>query len=161
MNQQTSPHKVESGQDGLPLGAHLSARRTGYMHHGIYVGNGEVIHFRRPLLKQPRGQVVLTVLDDFSRGQFVCIETTWDVPFAGSDVAQRARSRLGEPGYSLLWNNCEHFSNWCARGVSRSQQVERLLAIPGQSITRIKRQLLDRWTGFGRRVSFPSLTVHR
>lgn len=161
MNQQTSPDAGEWAQDGLPLGAHLSVRRTGYLHHGVYVGHGEIIHFRRPLLKQPRGRVVQTVLEDFARGQFVCIETTWDAPFTGADVAQRARSRLGEPGYSLLWNNCEHFSTWCVRGVARSQQVERLLAMPGQSIARIKRQLLDRWASFGRRVSLPSSTVHR
>ncbi|EFL5564207.1 hydrolase, partial [Escherichia coli] len=27
------------------LGAHLSSDRPGYTHHGIYVGNGKVIHY--------------------------------------------------------------------------------------------------------------------
>lgn len=34
-----------------------------------------------------------------------------------------ARSKIGESGYSLLWNNCEHFVRWCVEGVERSHQV--------------------------------------
>jgi hypothetical protein len=45
-------------------------------------------------------------------------------------VARRARSRLGEDRYRIFSNNCEHFSEWCLQGVSRSYQVERLLALP-------------------------------
>ncbi|MBP4061169.1 lecithin retinol acyltransferase family protein [Aeromonas sp. Prich7-2] len=28
-----------------PIGAHLVTPRTGYDHHGIYVGNGKVVHY--------------------------------------------------------------------------------------------------------------------
>lgn len=31
-------------QDDLPLGAHLTTPRRGYVHHGIYAGSGRVIH---------------------------------------------------------------------------------------------------------------------
>lgn len=30
---------------GIALGAHLVSERDGYSHHGIYVGNGQVIHY--------------------------------------------------------------------------------------------------------------------
>jgi Lecithin retinol acyltransferase len=36
---------------------------------------------------------------------------------------QRALSRVGERGYSLTGNNCEHFATWCATGIAVSQQV--------------------------------------
>ena len=33
-------------------------------------------------------------------------------------------SRIGEQNYNLLFNNCEHFANWCKTGRHRSGQVE-------------------------------------
>ncbi|WP_206171903.1 lecithin retinol acyltransferase family protein [Thiorhodococcus mannitoliphagus] len=29
----------------IPLGAHLISPRGGYTHHGIYVGDGHVVHY--------------------------------------------------------------------------------------------------------------------
>lgn len=43
------------------------------------------------------------------------------------ETLKRAKSRLGERKYNLVTRNCEHFSFWCATGVSTSQQVEILL----------------------------------
>jgi Lecithin retinol acyltransferase len=43
-------------------------------------------------------------------------------------VVHRARSRVGEDGYRLLTNNCEHFCEWCLSGQHRSYQVDALLA---------------------------------
>ena len=31
-----------------PLGAHLVTRRVGFTHHGIYAGDGKVIHYGFP-----------------------------------------------------------------------------------------------------------------
>lgn len=33
------------GDGAIPLGAHLVSPRKRYRHHGIYVGNGRVIHY--------------------------------------------------------------------------------------------------------------------
>jgi hypothetical protein len=41
-----------------------------------------------------------------------------------------ARSRLGEHGYRLFSNNCEHSCSWCIASDSRSQQVDRWLDWP-------------------------------
>ena len=38
-------------------------------------------------------------------------------------VLARAISRLGERGYSVYANNCEHFANWCKIGADQSSQV--------------------------------------
>ena len=40
----------------------------------------------------------------------------------------RAESRLGEGEYDLVFNNCEHFANWCRTGRSYSDQSDRMLA---------------------------------
>ena len=32
------------------------------------------------------------------------------------EVCKRAYNRLGEKGYSVVKNNCEHFASWCKTG---------------------------------------------
>lgn len=46
-------------------------------------------------------------------------------------VIQRAKSRLGESEYSLLFNNCEHFATWCKTGLQHSEQVRNAGAAAG------------------------------
>ena len=45
--------------------------------------------------------------------------------FSGEETVNRARSRLGEESYNLIFNNCEHFALWCKTGKSKSIQVEK------------------------------------
>ena len=45
--------------------------------------------------------------------------------FSPKETVKRARSRLGEKAYNLLFNNCEHFAFWCKYGTSKSVQVEK------------------------------------
>jgi hypothetical protein len=49
-------------------------------------------------------------------------------PFPPQETIERARSKLGEQGYNLLLNNCEHFAFWCKTGVAKSTQVDDILA---------------------------------
>lgn len=113
--------------DDLPLGAHLTSPRRGYLHHGVYAGNGRVIHyggFNRLLSSRPVEEVSL---DAFTLGRGLTVKQ-WVAPrFAGAQVVERARSRLGEDRYRLLSNNCEHFAEWCIGGSSRSPQVDALI----------------------------------
>ena len=100
-------------------GSHLVSSRLGYTHHGIYVGNGEVVHY---LLDEG---VTLSDLEEFSRGNAVWVREHPGAPYSGAECARRALSRLGEDEYNLVFNNCEHFATWCATGEQRSPQVER------------------------------------
>ena len=49
------------------------------------------------------------------------VEYNTDV-YDPSEVIRRARSRLGESKYNLIWNNCEDFTIWCKTGKGRSIQ---------------------------------------
>ena len=109
---------------GLAAGTHLVVSRRGYRHHGIYVGQGRVIHYAGPFL-YPRGCVEEIALAQFAAGRPVSVGGTPDWRCA-EDIVCRARSRLGERRYDLLSNNCEHFCNWCKLGEARSSQVESL-----------------------------------
>ena len=91
-----------------------------YRHHGIDVGDGSVIHYRKPseIIEQ-------TSYDTFSKGNIVYVrEYPQGFCFIPDVVVKRAFSRLGENKYNLLFNNCEHFATWCKTGVSESQQVK-------------------------------------
>lgn len=49
--------------------------------------------------------------------------------YSGEETVMRARSKLGQGGYNLALNNCEHFAVWCKTGVKDSSQVNHILDI--------------------------------
>ena len=49
--------------------------------------------------------------------------------YSGDETVSRARSKLGQGGYNLAINNCEHFAVWCKTGVKKSSQVDHVLDI--------------------------------
>ncbi|WP_429579614.1 lecithin retinol acyltransferase family protein [Paraburkholderia youngii] len=118
----------------IQLGDHLVADRDGYAHHGIYAGNGRVIHyggFHRSTTRQP---VEYVQLHAFAAGREIKVHPEPDAMYRGTHIVERAKSRLGEDRYRLLTNNCEHFCTWCVLGVQRSEQVRRCLINPWAGI---------------------------
>jgi hypothetical protein len=113
------------------LGAHLMTERHRYSHHGIYVGNGRVVHYAGLSggLWQC-GPVEEVSLLRFGCGNAVQAVEHIAAPYSPEEIVRRARSRLGENDYRLLTNNCEHFCNWCVSGVSHSVQVQQPLRLP-------------------------------
>lgn len=109
----------------LAPASHLITPRRLYTHHGLYLGQGRVIHYAGFVRGPARRRIVEESLQEFAqgRGVFVLPEARC---FATDEVIARARSRLGEHDYRILSNNCEHFCAWALRGESRSTQVERL-----------------------------------
>ena len=110
------------------VGAHLVTPRWGnlYTHHGVYVGNFEVIHYggfsgggsdaveRVSLLEFSQYS------DEKAPGFMVIHHPETDI--SGEEAKRRAESRIGEDEYNLVSNNCEHFANWCTTGNSVSTQ---------------------------------------
>jgi hypothetical protein len=108
----------------LVAGARLIVSRRGYNHHGIYSGDGRVIHYAGGV-RNRRGRIEEVSLQDFLRNHPVYACRAPDSLHA-EEIVRRARSRLGECRYDLFTNNCEHFCNWCQLGEPRSQQIESL-----------------------------------
>ena len=52
--------------------------------------------------------------------------------YSANEIVSRARSKLREDRYSLLFNNCEHFAIWCATNVKESQQIQKVLEGTGR-----------------------------
>jgi hypothetical protein len=108
----------------LPLGAHVVAARPVYLHHGIYVGDGKIVHYPGLRYGLHGGPVEEVPFAHFSRGHPAWLRSEAPAKFDQWEVIRRARSRIGENRYRLLTNNCEHFCEWCLRGEQRSYQVE-------------------------------------
>ena len=119
------------GEGSLALGAHLITPRLGYWHHGIYVGNGKVVHYAGLSRTFHRGPVEEITVDRFTAGRPLLVRQDCQHKFSCQDAVQRARSRIGESEYRILTNNCEHFCNWCLNNEHRSAQADRLLAWRG------------------------------
>ncbi|MDR5828709.1 lecithin retinol acyltransferase family protein [Caballeronia sp. LP006] len=119
-----------SFDDEPAIGAELVTRRSGYEHHGLYAGDGRVIHYAGFAKSLHRGPVEEVSLAQFAGGHDVTIRQNPTACFVGLEAVRRARSRLGEDRYRLLTNNCEHFVTWCLFGQSQSRQVRACFAHP-------------------------------
>lgn len=114
----------------LTIGSHIKMSRTGYSHHGIYCGNGEVVHYSGFAQALKKGALEITTLERFldGRTQYYVIEYPADkVRFSSEEIVNRALNRVGEDSYNLVFNNCEHFAAWCVTGKSESKQVKAVL----------------------------------
>ncbi|SOE56415.1 Lecithin retinol acyltransferase [Burkholderia sp. OK233] len=129
----TSP-ALTSTERAIAVGAHLVSEREGYTHHGIYAGNGQVIHYGGFHHSAKRRPIEYIPLHGFAAEKGIKVQSEPDAIYTGTDAVARARSRLGEDQYRLLTNNCEHFCTWCVLGVGRSEQVRRCLRNPWAGI---------------------------
>ena len=117
-----------------PLGAHLVTERRGYCHHGIYAGNGKVVHYAGLAGSLHCGPVEEISIARFSAGHKTWMKASVAAKLVAENAVRRARSRLGENRYRVLTNNCEHFCTWCLYGESRSAQVDECLAHPSAAL---------------------------
>jgi HRAS-like suppressor 3 len=122
-----------------PLAAHLLTVRCGYVHHGIHVGEGKVVHYAGLSRGWRAAPVEQVPLRTFARGRSVWVRSHANPRFDCDEIMQRARSRMGECGYKILSNNCEHFCEWCIQGESRSRQVETLRQMPRRVLLAVLR----------------------
>lgn len=116
-------------------GDHIRVQRMEglYTHHGVYVSDREVIHFTGAdddsILDWDKPEVISTDLATFLKGGVLEVKEYTDEEFTDlyspEQVVSYARACLGDKGYNLIFNNCEHFANVCTLGRFRSNQVDR------------------------------------
>jgi len=121
--------RVERAAVNLPIGSHLVSPRKFYLHHGIYLGCGNVAHYSGFSSSFKSGPIEVTDLESFANGKPVWLIRE-SCEYSSDEIVRRARSRMGESQYRILSNNCEHFCNWCISGKSCSVQVRAFLYCP-------------------------------
>ncbi len=130
----TTPGQPLAAGEEPPLGAHLVTPRRGYLHHGIYVGGGKVVHYAGLGHGLRRAPVEEVAFSEFAHDYPLWVKPNATSNFDCGEVIRRARSRVGENRYRLWSNYCEHFCEWCLRGEHRSYQVETWRAYPGHAL---------------------------
>ena len=129
---QTDKHKgspvVHSTLKDLIAGDHIYVKRKGffYSHHGIYAGYGQVLHFRGAVQEKKDPTVILSDMETFLKNGRLQ-RRTYKQRLPHAETLQIARAQLAQKGYSLVFNNCEHFATYCATGKKKSPQVSKII----------------------------------
>ena len=115
---------VQLIDNDLNHGDHIYVRRKGllYSHHGIYAGDGAVIHYKGAEKEKQDPAVIITGMENFLNGGKLR-RRNYRRRLPHSETLKIACGLLSKKGYSLAFNNCEHFATYCATGKKKSLQV--------------------------------------
>lgn len=108
INEFVSSFTIDEAIQKLKKGDHIKCNRTVYSHHGIYIGDGEVIAYDDSIVKS-------CSLEEFADGDGI-LRVEEKAIYSPDRIVSRAWSRVGETDYNLIVNNCENFATWCRCG---------------------------------------------
>ena len=113
------------------VGAHIRVQYKSIYHHGIYIGNDEVVQFGLPfdMFRKPEEvKVIKSNIEEFLQGEFLEVRIfdrkEKKLKNKDEEIVQIALSKLGEGGYDIIHNNCEHFANLCVFNKKESSQID-------------------------------------
>lgn len=98
----------------------------GFWHHGIECTDGWIIHFDgRGITGKKTAEIIRTSMEEFLKKSSCVYDVIYDEQvFDPEVVTERARSKLGQRGYHLAFNNCESFAKWCMTDKNESEQIQ-------------------------------------
>jgi cell wall-associated NlpC family hydrolase len=114
-------------KEDLSLGDHIYVKRLLYSHHGIYAGDGKVIHYTGEEKEKKDPSVRETEINDFLKGGKLK-KRNYKRRLPSYETLSLAKEHLFDKCYSLTLNNCEHFATYCATGKKKSNQVRKAAA---------------------------------
>jgi hypothetical protein len=106
----------------LNLGDHIYVRRLVYSHHGIYAGDGNVIHYTGEEKEKKDPLIRETDIAAFLKGGKLR-RRDYKKRLPPFETLSLAKKHLPDNSYSLAFNNCEHFATHCATGKRKSRQL--------------------------------------
>ena len=104
----------------MSMGDVLYVSRGPYMHAGVDMGDGTIVHFTGEGVSKAGARVQRTSKEEFLLGDEVVFVQRPTEPLR---VLQRALSMLGRGSYDLFFNNCQHFAHWCLTGESGESEI--------------------------------------
>ncbi|KAH9500257.1 hypothetical protein Btru_073548, partial [Bulinus truncatus] len=119
-------------------------RSVFYSHWGIYVGDGKIVHLVgvgvNGLDQSVRPDVLFKISGKIFSKAKVCRDDFWDVVrehqanvnncdylrciLPTDEIIKRANGSVGNVGYNVIYNNCEHFATWCRYDKVESRQIQ-------------------------------------
>ncbi len=115
-------------ENDLNHGDHVYVKRKRllYSHHGIYAGEGTVIHYKGAEKEKKDPVIRKTDMDEFLSGGRLK-RRDYKKRLTHPETLRIAGEHLSDNGYSLAFNNCEHFATYCATGRKKSTQVRKVV----------------------------------
>lgn len=107
-------------------------------HYGVFVSDDEIIQFglapqSRASVRDCDVAVCVSDVNGFLQGGFLetaVLDKKESKARVPRDVTvQKARARIGEKGYNILYNNCEHFAYECVMGEKKCTQADDVRAM--------------------------------
>ncbi len=90
------------------------------------MGDDRIVHFGEPGKDAPHTAIRITDMEDFLKGgRPIVVSYAEDQVLDPEESVSLALTEVGEKGYSLAFNNCEHFATYCKTGRKDSRQVWR------------------------------------
>jgi len=116
----------------------IRVNRGLYYHYGIYESDDVVYQFASPKgseISEETATINTISLKDFLNGGKLEVRDYTDEELKNkrtpNEIINYAKDHLGEMGYNLINNNCEHFANRATFGKSESSQVNDILSLLG------------------------------
>ena len=116
----------------------IRVNRGLYYHYGIYENDDTIYQFASPKgseISEETANINITTLDDFLKGGILEVrdydEEELKIKKEPNEIIEYCKAHLGEMGYNLINNNCEHFANRATFGKSESSQVNNIFSILG------------------------------
>ena len=124
--------------DRLEVEQRIAGSTVTYLHHGIDIGDGTVVHARPRDFRNPfgGGHVVRTSMADFTEGRPVRVCTEPAAAHSPGEIVARALAHVGRDGYHPVIDNCEHFATWCVTGRRASRQVDIVMGRVAAGVSR-------------------------
>lgn len=119
----------------IRAGDHLWVQRLGYEHHGLATGPNTVIQYSGKDGIFETGVIEEVPLSAFAKDRKVRFIDHPNRLHNRMVSVRRARERVGENEYNLVFNNCEHFVMWCIEDKHTSEQVNRKVRTAGHVAT--------------------------
>lgn len=116
----------------------IRVNRGLYFHYGIYENDDIVYQFASPKgseISSETANVNTVSLEEFLKGGVLEVreydKEELKKKKAPDEIINYCKEHLGEMGYNLINNNCEHFANRATFGKSESSQVNDVLSFLG------------------------------
>jgi hypothetical protein len=123
---------TDANGEELRHGYRIKVRSLRYNvdHHGIVSGIHRIgdLWFVSVVHNTKEWGVQVTTLEDFAQGQPTFVVDRPHNPQHTEFILATARENLQKP-YSLLFQNCEHFCNYCYACQKKSESIEGVFAV--------------------------------
>lgn len=128
----------------LKSGTHIKVILHGVAHHGIYVGNGFVVHLEEKADSLGGNEIKKSTIKDFLNGTSTLYKIQYPktlLRYTGDGIAERASGLLKGGHNSFVIKSSENFAVWCCTGIKSHQELNQTRSI--RKAIRFSRKVIE------------------